>query len=124
MYAIGYTSLRLLETTPRELESYITPDGRKPFVEWLDSLTHDLQKIVRMRLRRAESGNFGDVKAEGEGVSAMRIHTGKGYRIYFGQDGNRIVVLLVGGDKSTQERDIERAKAYWKNWKERRSSGK
>jgi putative addiction module killer protein len=75
-----------------------------------------------MRLQRMEAGNFGDVKPEGEGVAALRFHAGKGHRVYFGQDGNRLIILLVGGDKSTQERDIQRAKAYWKDYKQRTRS--
>ena len=76
-----------------------------------------------MRLKRMEAGNFGDVKPEGEGVSELRFHTGKGIRIYFGQEGTQLVILLAGGDKSTQERDIQRAKAYWKDYKQRARSG-
>lgn len=61
------------------------------------------------RIRRAELGNFGDCKPVGEGVSEMRIHTGKGYRVYFMQEGDCVYILLAGGDKSTQQRDIAKA---------------
>lgn len=62
-----------------------------------------------MRLRRAEDGNFGDCEPVGEGVSEMRIHHGPGYRVYFKRTGMEIVILLVGGDKSTQAKDIRKA---------------
>ena len=61
------------------------------------------------RIRRADLGNFGDCKPVGEGVSEMRIHTGKGYRVYFMQEGDCVYILLAGGDKSTQQRDIAKA---------------
>jgi putative addiction module killer protein len=67
-----------------------------------------------VRVRRLSLGNAGDVEPVGEGVSEMRIHYGPGYRVYFKQQGETIVVLLAGGDKRTQPRDIERAKALAK----------
>lgn len=81
------------------------------FAQWLRKL-RDVRartKIVT-RIRRAEFGNFGDVAPVGDGVSEMKVHYGPGYRIYFVQDGEEIVILLCGGDKSSQERDIARAK--------------
>ena len=74
---------------------------------------------VRMRLRRLEMGNRGDCVPVGEGVSELRIHLGPGYRVYFGQDGARLVLLLCGGDKRNQATDIMRAKLMWNDWKER-----
>ena len=64
---------------------------------------------VKMRIARAESGNFGDCEPVGEGVSEMRIHYGPGYRVYFTQRGMEVVILLAGGDKSTQSKDIKAA---------------
>ena len=71
------------------------------------------------RVLRIELGDLGDHKRVGDGVSEMRIDVGPGYRVYFGTIGNSIVVLLLAGNKSTQDRDIERAKKYWKDHQER-----
>lgn len=80
------------------------------FDDWLASL-RDKQAVSRVqaRIRRAELGNFGDCEPVGEGVSEMRIHYGPGYRVYFAQRGMEIVILLAGGDKSTQTKDIKTA---------------
>ena len=80
------------------------------FAEWLDKLKDMRAKFgIIARIRRAELGNFGDCRAVGEGVSEMRIHAGAGYRVYFMQDGGHVYLLLVGGDKSTQQGDIAAA---------------
>jgi putative addiction module killer protein len=80
------------------------------FDGWLDSLKDRLAKYnVQARIDRLAKGNAGDVKPVGEGVSEMRIHVGAGYRVYFTRVGTTIVLLLCGGDKSGQNRDIERA---------------
>ena len=70
-----------------------------------------------MRLERIKLGNLGDFRSVGEGVCELRIDYGPGYRIYFGQIGNIIVILLLGGDKSTQNRDIRKAIEYWKDYR-------
>lgn len=72
--------------------------------------------MIRTRINRMRMGNLGDNKSVGEGVSEMRIAFGPGYRVYFAIDKGTVVVLLCGGDKGTQERDIERAKRYWKEY--------
>lgn len=80
------------------------------FDTWLVGLS-DAQALARikMRIRRAEEGNFGDCKPVGEGVSEMRIHYGPGYRVYFAQRGMEVVILLAGGEKSSQVKDIKAA---------------
>lgn len=80
------------------------------FDAWFDSLK-DRQAVLRIEVRidRAELGNFGDVKPVGEGVSEMRIDFGPGYRVYFVQRGMEIIILLAGGNKSTQAKDIKTA---------------
>ena len=81
------------------------------FDDWFEAL-RDLpgKRRVQVRIDRAEDGNFGDCEPVGEGVSEMRIHYGPGYRVYFAQRGLEIVILLAGGDKSTQSKDIKVAR--------------
>ena len=80
------------------------------FDHWFAALRdRTIKSRIQIRIRRAELGNFGDCKPIGAGVSEMRIHTGTGYRIYFKQVGTQVYILLVGGDKSTQAKDIEAA---------------
>ena len=81
------------------------------FTKWLDGLRDRTARVrIATRIRRMETGNPGDVKAVGEGVSEMRITYGPGYRVYFVQDGETVVILLCGGNKSSQSRDIAQAK--------------
>ena len=81
------------------------------FDAWLSGLKDQIAKaLIANRIRGAEHGNFGDCDAVGEGVSEMRIHFGAGYRVYFTRCGDVFYLLLIGGDKSTQKRDIKRAK--------------
>jgi putative addiction module killer protein len=106
--------------TPKELLAYRTREGRTPLNEWLDEL--DDQNIVARvlaRLARVRRGNLGDCKSVGEGVSELRVDYGPGYRVYFAQKGQTLVILLCGGDKRTQEKDIQRAKQYWHDYKQR-----
>ncbi len=109
-----------MEVQPREIRSYQTDDGKCPFSEWLDSLPDAKTRAkIRTRLDRVEKGNLGDCEPVGEGVFELRIYYGLGYRLYFGLEKKIIIILLQGGDKSTQEKDIEKAKEYWKNYKSR-----
>ncbi len=107
-------------TQPRELQFYRTSNGRVPFTEWFESI-RDQKTLTRIRnrLTRVEVGNFGDCRSVGGGVFELRLHFGPGYRIYFGEVNNTIVLLLCGGDKSSQTRNIERAKTYWQDYKEK-----
>ncbi|MFZ0572848.1 MAG: type II toxin-antitoxin system RelE/ParE family toxin [Rhodomicrobium sp.] len=99
---------------------YRTAGGVEPFTEWLSSLRDkSAQAKVRVRLRRLEAGNPGDAEPVGEGVSELRVHIGAGYRVYFGRRGEALVILLCGGDKSSQKADVKRAKELWAEWKTR-----
>jgi putative addiction module killer protein len=90
------------------------------FAEWLGGLKDEIGKArILHRMAQATLGNFGDSEPVGEGVSEMRIHYGPGYRVYFMRQGAVIYVLLCGGDKATQKRDIAKAKRMAKELKER-----
>lgn len=98
-----------------EIELYALPSGKEPFTEWESHLSRDVQAIVSARLARIRSGNFGDSKSISNGVYELRIQYGPGYRIYYGKRGKTIIILLCGGDKSTQKRDIRKAKEFWED---------
>jgi len=108
-----------------ELRYYQTADRARPFVEWLQGLA-DRQARARIeaRLARAAIGNFGDVEPVGKGVLELRVDWGPGYRVYFARIGNAIVLLLCGGDKRTQRRDIKRAQEYFEDYKARSAQAK
>lgn len=106
-----------------ELVIYVTEDGKAPFADWFDSLDTAASLKVRTALARIETGNLGDVKPVGQGVSERRITFGPGYRVYFGQDGGKLVILLCGGTKKRQSKDIEQAKAYWDDYRARKQKG-
>ena len=95
------------------VEQYITGEGGCPFANWFDSLDAKAALKVRIVIARMESGNMGDVKPVGSGVSERRIDYGPGYRIYFGKDGETLVLLLTGGTKKRQQKDIDQAKIFW-----------
>ena len=98
----------------------MTPNGREPFEEWLDSLRDKkAQAIILERLNRLRLGNFGDCRHLGEGVYELRMHYGPGYRVYFGDLDGEIVILLCGGSKRSQRQDIKRAKEYWQELRNR-----
>jgi len=103
-----------------EVREYAAEDGRYPFAAWVQSLPDvRMRARVAARINRLRLGNFGDAKPVGDGVMELRIHAGKGVRVYFGRIGKRVVLILAGGDKSTQRRDIERAKEYWQDYRRR-----
>ena len=100
--------------------SYKTQDNKEPFKDWLYSLKDKVsQKRILVRLKRVEQGNYGDHKRF-SGILELRFDFGKGYRVYCGEDGNDLVLLLVGGDKSTQDKDIKKALEYWEEYREQK----
>ncbi|MBE9225026.1 type II toxin-antitoxin system RelE/ParE family toxin [Phormidium sp. LEGE 05292] len=112
-----------MEVQPREIRRYITLNGRIPFLEWYYSLRdRKTQYKIDTRLERVELGNLGNYRSVGEGVFELKINYGPGYRIYFGQIGTTIVLLLCGGDKSTQQEDINQAKEYWADYEKRENA--
>jgi putative addiction module killer protein len=105
-----------VEARPREILIFQTEDGKVPFSDWIAAYEEDkISSVLVGRIERIEEGNFGDCEPVGEGVVELRIHAGPGYRIYFGQDGD-LVVLLWGGIKKTQKKDLEKAKKYWSQY--------
>src|SRR3989338_2080245 len=101
---------------------YVAQNGYIPFQDWFDSL-HDFnaQVIINARLNRRRVGNIGKCASLGLGIDEMKIYYGPGYRIYFARAGSKIILLLCGGDKSTQSEDVRTAYRYWQNYKEQRS---
>ncbi len=107
----------MIKQGPKKLTIYQASDGRQPFVQWLNSL-RDVATIARVRVRidRVEEGNLGDYKALGTGLFELRLSFGSGYRVYFAIDGDDIVLLLSGGDKGSQKKDIVKARDYWTDY--------
>ena len=109
-----------MEVRPRELRRYVTDDGRVPLGEWMDGLRDTRGRaVIAKRLTRMALGNLGDHKGVGDGVKELRIDFGPGYRVYFAEHDTTIILLLCGGDKSTQTADVARAKVFWAHWKEK-----
>jgi putative addiction module killer protein len=101
-----------------ELVLYKHDDGGCPYNDWFLNLRDKkAQSRILMRMRQIQSGNLGDWAPVGEGVIELRVHVGAGYRAYCGRSGASLVILLCGGDKSSQSKDIQRAKDLWANWK-------
>ena len=97
-----------------EIRYYVTRDGKTPFIDWLGKLRDPRARHrIQNQLDRLRLGLIGDHKAVGDGVNELRIHYGPGYRMYFGYSGTAIILLLCGGSKNSQQRDIVRAKRYW-----------
>ncbi|WGJ15973.1 type II toxin-antitoxin system RelE/ParE family toxin [Methylocapsa sp. D3K7] len=103
-----------------ELRYYLAVDGKSPFEEWFSGLDAAAGAKVSVALARVEQGNLSNAKGVGEGLLEYRINWGPGYRVYFGRDGEVLVILLTGGTKKRQQRDIEQAKALWADYKRRR----
>lgn len=106
-----------------ELCGYVDGIGKMCFAVWLDKLNAAAAAKVAMALARMELGNFSSAKGVGAGVFEYRIDFGPGYRIYFGRDGERIVILLGGGTKKRQQQDIATAQVRWTDYKQRKKRG-
>jgi len=99
----------------KEVITYQTREGKEPFTDWLNRLRDDVLKSrIWARTHRIRQGNYGDHKRFA-GIIELRLHFGKGYRVYCGEEGNQVVVLLAGGDKSSQDKDIKQALEYWRD---------
>lgn len=103
----------------KKVIAFVTKDGKRPFKDWLESLDRKVKvKAYRYIDRVAMGGSKNSVKPLKDGVFEIKIDTGPGYRIYFGEDGDKIIVLLVGGTKRNQQKDIDKAKEYWREYGE------
>ncbi|MDT4291778.1 type II toxin-antitoxin system RelE/ParE family toxin [Methylomonas sp. MO1] len=103
-----------------QIEDYQAADGRLPFKDWLSALADRQAKArVLTRVQRMAAGNLGDCKPIQDGLWELRIDYGPGYRVYYAQAGAKLLLLLIGGDKRKQQGDIDKAVAYWKDWKQR-----
>lgn len=103
-----------------QILEYLDPDGESPYRDWFESLNAQAAAKITVALTRVELGNLSNVKGVGAGVQEFRIDFGPGYRIYFGKDGDQLVILLAGGTKSRQQRDIATAQKRWADYKKRK----
>jgi len=102
-----------------EIRTYIDPTGRSPFDLWFAKLDAIAAAKVTVAMARLEQGNLSNAKSVGKGVLEYRIDFGPGYRVYFGRDGDTLIVLLAGGTKKRQQQDIEAARNRWAEYKRR-----
>ena len=104
-----------------EVQSYLDPEGKDPYTQWLARLPDRQAKArIVVRVGRMAAGNSGDHKPVADGVWELRIDWGPGYRVYYAQAGKRLILLVAGGDKRTQQADIAQALANWRDWQHRR----
>lgn len=107
----------MLPSIAFEIREYIDSAGRSPFTRWFDRLDYEAASRVTTALRRMGQGNLSNAKGLEAGVFELKLNFGPGYRIYFGRDGDKLIILLGGGTKSRQERDIQAAVANWRAYK-------
>ena len=100
-----------------EIKYLICANGSAPVLDWLDSLDNTIRKRIVQRILRIEEGNFGDTKKLSDDISELRFSFGKGYRVYYTQTNNTIVLLVNCGDKSAQAKDIEKAHKLLDEWR-------
>jgi putative addiction module killer protein len=106
----------------KHLKIYWRPNGVVPYLKWLNGLRDRLAKQkVQARLNRIRLGNFGKTNSVGQGINELKIDYVPGYRVYFAEDDDQAVIILYGGDKSTQHADIEKAKQHWTSYKQKKS---
>lgn len=114
----------ILEPIPQQVRVYVSKEGQSPYSEWIQDLKDVRGRaIIRTRVNRVRTGNFGNCESVGEGVFELKINFGPGYRVYFGREGADLVLLLCGGDKGSQDRDIKKAHEYWLDYKKRGTYG-
>ena len=104
-----------------EIREFVDAGGRSPFADWYDDLNVHAAAKVTTALVRMEHGNFSNAKGVGTGLFEHRIDFGPGYRVYFGKDGDTLIILLGGGTKKRQQKDIRDAQTLWREYKRRKS---
>ena len=102
------------------IKEYVDEDGHSPFAKWFNTLDPRAASKVTTALLRMEQGNFSNVRGVGSGVYEYVIDYGPGYRVYFGRDGEKLVILLGGGTKKRQQKDIDKVHRYWNDYKKRK----
>ena len=103
-----------------EIREYVSRDGKAIFTEWWRKLRDpQARDRIHIHIDRLTLGNTGDSKSLGNGIHELRIHYGPGYRVYYGKTGKRIILLLCGGNKASQQQDVKRAKHYWEDYRRR-----
>jgi len=103
-----------------QILEYIDPSGTSPYRDWFDSLNAQAAARVTVAVTQIGLGNLSNAKGVGAGVHEFRIDFGPGYRVYFGRDGDQFIILLAGGTKSRQQKDIEAAQKRWADYKKRK----
>lgn len=103
-----------------QLIPFVADNEKEPFTDWILGLDRTTRKRILARLARIQAGNFGDCKSVDEGIFELRLFFDNGHRIYFGKDGKTLIILLCGGSKDTQNKDIEKAKKYWHQYNKRK----
>jgi putative addiction module killer protein len=103
-----------------DVREYIDPKGRSPYAVWFNHLSPQAAAKVATALTRLAGGNFSNVKGVGSGLFEYKIDFGPGYRVYFGKDGERLVIVLGGGTKKRQQQDISAALIHWQDYKRRK----
>ena len=103
-----------------DLREYLEEDGTSPFADWFATLDATAAARITVALARIEQGNLSNVKGVGESVLEYRLDFGPGLRVYFGRDGDVLIIMLAGGTKKRQQRDIEAAQARWAAYKRRK----
>lgn len=103
-----------------KIAEYLDDSGKSPFGRWFERIDFHAASKVTIALARMGQGNLSNVKSVGSGVFEYRIDFGPGYRLYFGRDGEQLVILLIGGTKQRQQGDIATAQTYWRDYKSRK----
>jgi putative addiction module killer protein len=110
----------MLPSVVLEVREYVAADGSSPYAKWFNRLNAQAAAKVAIAVTRIAQGNLSNAKSVGGGVKEYRIDFGPGYRIYFGRDGERLVILLGGGTKKRQQDDIRSAQGLWANYRQRK----